>query len=474
MAEIGDLVPIDDNNTGRWPEGMAPSAVNDAGRADEGIMSRWHRDTNGSLTSAGTSSAYTLTTNQTLSAYYDGLEICFVAHVACADNPTLQLGALSAAEIKTAANEAVSAGDIPSGAVVNVISQDNATTPTWRLMNSTQQKVITTQGDLIRGDSNGNPERLALGTSGQVLSSNGTDAVWADAPLPAQYIEGLELTNNATDSAHDIDIAVGSARADDGTLDIILSSAFTKRIDAIFAEGTSQGGLDTDTVAANTTYHIFVIGKTDGTGDALFSLSKASPTLPSGFTVQKRIGTIRTDSSANIVQNAFVQVTRNGEETTIAVDTTSGTTINVTSMLQDDVLSFVMSFEACGTTANGQPPIVQLGPSSGAVNTSYISNAGVISGGSAGETTNSDGFHVARALNFTTANPVRGNLFFEKIDGKNTWICSGTTVDNTLMNFTGGEIFLSGGACAIVDLTTPGGTATFNSGAVTLRAKNYV
>ncbi len=135
MAEIGDLVPIDDNNTARWPEGMAPSGVNDAGRADEGILARWHRDSNGSLTSTGTGSAYQLTTNQNLTGYYDGLEITFVANVASNASPTLQLGTLGAAEIQTSDGQSLAAGDIPSGSVINVISQDNSTTPTWRLMN---------------------------------------------------------------------------------------------------------------------------------------------------------------------------------------------------------------------------------------------------------------------------------------------------------------------------------------------------
>jgi hypothetical protein len=38
--------------------------------------------------------------------------------------------------------------------------------------------TITTRGDLIRGNSSGNAERVALGTTGQVLKSDGTDAVW--------------------------------------------------------------------------------------------------------------------------------------------------------------------------------------------------------------------------------------------------------------------------------------------------------
>jgi len=52
-------------------------------------------------------------------------------------------------------------------------------------------EVITSQGDLRRGDSSGNPERLAIGSSGKVLQSNGTTESWetlttADSVLTTQ------------------------------------------------------------------------------------------------------------------------------------------------------------------------------------------------------------------------------------------------------------------------------------------------
>jgi len=46
-------------------------------------------------------------------------------------------------------------------------------------LNSRASEVITTQGDLRRGDSSGNPERLAVGSANQVLQSNGTTESWA-------------------------------------------------------------------------------------------------------------------------------------------------------------------------------------------------------------------------------------------------------------------------------------------------------
>lgn len=38
--------------------------------------------------------------------------------------------------------------------------------------------IMTTQGDLIVADASGNPARIAIGTSGQILESNGTTAAW--------------------------------------------------------------------------------------------------------------------------------------------------------------------------------------------------------------------------------------------------------------------------------------------------------
>jgi hypothetical protein len=41
---------------------------------------------------------------------------------------------------------------------------------------------MTTRGDIITAATGGTPQRLALGAANQVLTSNGTDAVWANSP----------------------------------------------------------------------------------------------------------------------------------------------------------------------------------------------------------------------------------------------------------------------------------------------------
>lgn len=124
-------------------------------------------------------------------------------------------------------------------------------------------------------------------------------------PVDRGHIFGLTLSNNTTDATNDIDIAAGEAASDDTTpARLTLASALTKRLDAAWAVGTGNGGLDTGSIA-DTTYHVWLIRRSDtGVVDALFSTSATSPTMPSGYDQKRRIGSIIRASGAII---AFVQ-----------------------------------------------------------------------------------------------------------------------------------------------------------------------
>lgn len=119
-------------------------------------------------------------------------------------------------------------------------------------------------------------------------------------------IGGLEITINGTDADHDIDVAAGGAAADDQSAILVLSSSITKQIDASWAVGTDAGCLDgtesvTGTPDASTWYHIFEIRRSDtGVTDVLCSENASSPTLPTNYDSQRRIGSLLTDGSANI------------------------------------------------------------------------------------------------------------------------------------------------------------------------------
>lgn len=61
---------------------------------------------------------------------------------------------------------------------------------------SAQEDVVTTRGDIIRGSSGSAAERLALGTAQHVLTSDGTDAVWASLGTPSfsAHRNGIDQT----------------------------------------------------------------------------------------------------------------------------------------------------------------------------------------------------------------------------------------------------------------------------------------
>ena len=109
------------------------------------------------------------------------------------------------------------------------------------------------------------------------------------------------ISNNSVDTDNDIDFSAGFCY-DLSTKEKIVSAATTKQLDTIFAEGYNAGGLDTGSKANSTWYHCFAISKADGTPDFLFSTSATSPAMPSGFVNKRRIGSIMTNSSGNIIQ----------------------------------------------------------------------------------------------------------------------------------------------------------------------------
>jgi hypothetical protein len=148
--------------------------------------------------------------------------------------------------------------------------------------------------------------KLAPGTPGKRIGFNGVgDPAEIDPGLPRSYLAGFGLANNGVDAVNDIDIAAGAARSDDNSVDIV-GAALTKRLDAAWAVGTNQGGLDAGAKTNNTGYHLFAILRPDtGVVDVLFSTSATAPTLPANYTKKRRLGWVRTDGSGAIL--AFVQ-----------------------------------------------------------------------------------------------------------------------------------------------------------------------
>lgn len=113
------------------------------------------------------------------------------------------------------------------------------------------------------------------------------------------HLAGLTLSNSAGSPNTVIDVAAGSCADDTNALVVTLSSG------SINCATTGANGLDAGSLANNTWYHAFAIFKTDRTAALLASTSISSPTFPTGYTLKRRIGSFRTNGSAQII--AFVQ-----------------------------------------------------------------------------------------------------------------------------------------------------------------------
>lgn len=112
-------------------------------------------------------------------------------------------------------------------------------------------------------------------------------------PLPRSYLAGLGMANNSGDATNDIDFSVGEARDSTNVTNLVAATAMTKQLDVAWAAGSAAGGRMSAAGIANTTYHCYVIRKdSDGTCDFGFDTSPTAPTMPSGYTYFRRIGSI--------------------------------------------------------------------------------------------------------------------------------------------------------------------------------------
>ena len=121
----------------------------------------------------------------------------------------------------------------------------------------------------------------------------------------SKAIDGLTYGNNAGDVVNDIDIAAGVAIDTAAGRRLALAATLTKRLDAAWAAGTNQGGLDSGAIA-NADYCIWLIGRTDGAAvDVLFSLSATAPTMPPGYTYKRLIGWFKRVANAIVIFTTY-------------------------------------------------------------------------------------------------------------------------------------------------------------------------
>lgn len=147
------------------------------------------------------------------------------------------------------------------------------------------------------------PKGAAAASAGEVYEATGGGTGTWLSRAPRGWLSGMTLANNATDGDHDLDITAGIARASDDSITIQTTSTITKRIDASWASGTGNGGLSSSlTLSSNTWYHVFAI-LVGGSADFGFDTSATAANLITDHsaTVYRRIGSVKTNSSSNIL-----------------------------------------------------------------------------------------------------------------------------------------------------------------------------
>jgi microcystin-dependent protein len=116
-----------------WAEGMAPSVVDDSARALMARVAEWRDDISGSLTTGGTSTAYTLTTNEGLATPTPttGQMIGFVPNVTNGPGATLAVDTGSVYPIQTSPGNPVGGAVLVAGTPYTAMFNGTA----WLLRN---------------------------------------------------------------------------------------------------------------------------------------------------------------------------------------------------------------------------------------------------------------------------------------------------------------------------------------------------
>ncbi len=237
------------------------------------------------------------------------------------------------------ADDAIDSEHYADGSIDNAHLADNAVDTDEIADNAVSLAKMAglARGKVIYGDSSGNPAALALGTSGYVLKSDGTDIAWAaDAGLSTEEVQDIAggmftsntesgITVTYQDGDGTVDFTVGTLNQDTtGTADnitITANDSTDETVYPIFVDGAtgsqgaesdtgltynpSTGVLTTTSVTGNLTGN--VTGNASGTAATVTSATQAAITTLANLTtsgalnagsITSGFGTIDTGSSA--------------------------------------------------------------------------------------------------------------------------------------------------------------------------------
>ena len=150
--------------------------------------------------------------------------------------------------------------------------------------------------------------------------------------------------------------------------------------------------------------------------------------------------------------------------------TTSGTSVTLTTGIPSNATEVEVFLNGVSTNTSSQPPIIQVGGTS-FESSGYTSNTASLTTG-VNVDLDTDGFYCARPASFQLGEALRGIVRITRWDrSEDYWEATGIvrTHNSAETYVVSGGIFMSTGDLARVQLTTPGGTATFDAGEARVR-----
>jgi microcystin-dependent protein len=249
------------DNTVNWAEGMAPSAVNDSARAMMARLAEWRDDVSGTIATAGTSTAYTVASNQVFDNFADmnGGMIAFVPHTTNGATVTLNVDGLGAKPLRFGPNLELQSGVLIQG--TPYVASYNNSDGAWYL-----------QGGFA------NPYGIPLGGMMPYIGSSAPNSTFV---LP--FGQAISRTTYATLFA----LTGTTFGAGDGSTTFNIPDL---RGRSIFGQDNMGGSAASRITVAGGNYDGTTLGTTGGAQNKVITSAHLPPEIPHSHTVLARSG----------------------------------------------------------------------------------------------------------------------------------------------------------------------------------------
>lgn len=282
-----------DNNAGSdpsigWAEGMSPSSVNDSARAMMAQIANYRDDISGLLTTGGSSTAYTVTTNSGLcpssTTPNDGQLLSITVNSTNGANATLTADACSAFPIQSSAGVAVSSASLVSGSPYSL--RFSVANSAWMLKGFYSSATNVALGALVPFTLTTSPNSNFIFAYGQCISTITYATYWAALGSPgpgscgANQFAVIDMRGNAPAG---LDTMPGSSAAGRLTSSATGCGTAMTSVGARCSNGTESGTILTTNLPPYTPAGSVATTNVNGTNGAPITLfSGGGTTLLTG------------------------------------------------------------------------------------------------------------------------------------------------------------------------------------------------